>query len=184
MKKQRQKEAVERIRQAKRRLMKHYATQNDLFTKDLFTKEWRNTYVHYTTQNDLFTKEWWQSNPELLTHQLRKTMRVIAKIEEITAEVERQRVVWRSRPRKAPRIASAPGWGAYGALQRIFPKKIVTESLEPMFADFQREYLEALSKGKWAYARWLRTRFYLTLLLVAIPDAVLRILEPLLRLRQ
>lgn len=62
-------------------------------------------------------------------------------------------------PTEEPKIERAPGWTTYGLVSMVLPKKMRERYFDPMFADFQHEYLEELRAGNLRRAKWLRVVF-------------------------
>ena len=74
--------------------------------------------------------------------------------------------------RVKPSLWGVPGGRIVSALRFLLAKKTCERIIEPTYADFFEEYIEALSQGRKRKAEWVRIRFYLTLILVLYRQAV------------
>ncbi|MGI9174451.1 MAG: hypothetical protein ACR2GR_03930 [Rhodothermales bacterium] len=69
-------------------------------------------------------------------------------------------------------VERVPGSRIISAFRFLLPKKTFDRVVEPTYADFWEEYVEALSQGQKWKAWWIHVRFYLILVLVLAQQAV------------
>lgn len=57
-------------------------------------------------------------------------------------------------------VISSPGWTLHRWVDFLLSKKSVNQIFEPIIADMQVEYLDALAEGRHAKAKWVLVRGY------------------------
>jgi hypothetical protein len=58
-----------------------------------------------------------------------------------------------------PKVHKAPGYRLLAFVRFFYSSNVVTRVFEPLVADWQMEYCEALSQGRTVKARWISIRY-------------------------